>query len=185
MRYAWLFLVMFVLPACSTEKHKAAAQNNRLVAIHGEVVRAVTELDVTKKDNARFVTQLENTIKVIKNQNKELAAVKVLPRLQEVKSLLETGLSDLEKGYGEVLELFKNEKYAEAKTRLEAVEKGFQETTRRLQELQAQVAKSYDIPVTEPAPVSPAADMPAPADMPAEPAADMPAPADMPAGPGM
>ena len=179
MKYAWFVLALFLLPACTTEKHKAAAQNNKLVAIHGEVVKAVTELDAAKKDNAKFVAQLENTIKVIKNQSKELAGMKVLSKLQDVKAQLETGLSDLEKGYSEVLDLFKNEKYAEAKTRLEAVEKAFQNATRRLQELQAQVARAYDIPITEPpapaAPAAPGADMGA-ADMPAEPAADMPAP---------
>lgn len=178
MKYTGLsFAMVVLLVSCTTEKHKAATQNNKLVAVHGEVVKAITELDAAKKDNARFVTQLENTIKVIKNQNKELAGIQVLSKLQEVKTQLETGLTELEKGYSEVLELFKNEKYAEAKTRLEAVEKGFQEATRRLQELQTQVARTYDIPITEPPIPStpPAADMPANTEIPGSPTADMPA----------
>jgi len=194
MRNAFLCLLLFAIPfACTPEKHKAASQNNKLVAIHGEVVRAVTELDAAKKDNTKFVQQLENTIKVIKNQSKELNGISVLSKLADVKGQLEKSLRELEQGYSEVVDLYKNEKRAEAKTRLEVVEKAFQGNTQVLQDLQAKVAKEYDIPIAAPPPAAaapapanavPAGDMPADApagDMPADaPAGDMPA--DAPAG---
>jgi len=188
MRNAFLFYLLFAFPfACTPEKHKAASQNNKLVAIHGEVVKAVTELDAAKKDNTKFVQQLENTIKVIKNQSKELSAVSVLSKLAEVKGQLEKSLRELEQGYSEVVDLYKNEKMAEAKTKLEAVEKAFQGNTQTLQEFQSKVAREYDIPIAAPpAPMAaavPAADGPiAPVDAPVPaPAADMPADAPAPA----
>ncbi|MBU1244071.1 hypothetical protein KKD52_06845 [Myxococcota bacterium] len=195
MRNAFLYLLLFAIPfACTPEKHKAASQNNKLVAIHGEVVRAVTELDAAKKDNTKFVQQLENTIKVIKNQSKELNGIPVLSKLADVKGQLEKSLRELEQGYSEVVDLYKNEKLAEAKARLEVVEKAFQGNTQVLQDLQAKVAKEYDIPIAAPPPavaapapaaVAPAADMPADAPVPAPavdaPTADMPADAPAPA----
>lgn len=171
MRNALLLLAMFALPfSCTPEKKKAVVQNNKLVAIHGVVVRAVTELDAAKKDNTQFVQQLENTIKVVKNQSKEASELKVLSKLTEVKAQLEKSLKELDQGYSEVVDLYKNEKMAEAKARLETVEKAFQANTRALQELQSKVAKEYDIPIAE-------APAPKPADMPADKPVDTPAPA--------
>ena len=186
MRNALYFCLLFAFPfACTPEKHKAASQNNQLVAIHGEVVKALSELDASKKDNVKFVEKLESTINIIKKKSGELSKLSVLSKLTEVKDQLAKSLGDLETGYSEVLDLYKNEKPAEARTRMEAVEKTFQNNTQVLQEMQARVAKAYDIPIASPsAAMTPDTAMTAPAEAPADmPAAPAEAPADMPAAP--
>lgn len=151
-----MFLLSFVLTiACTPEKNKAAVQNNKLVTIHGQVVKSVTELDAAKRDNAKFLPQLNKTIGVIQEQTKELDKQSVLPKLTEVKDQLDRSLKELSTGYAEVEDLYKNEKIAEAKTKLETVEKAFQANTAILQQLQAKVAREYDIPIAAPAPPTP------------------------------